>query len=44
VITRCHWLATVHDPSSGYVALRSAVTDTAGNSTVQTIYQAYAIG
>lgn len=39
-----HWLATVHDPSAGYVALRSTVTDTAGNSTVQTIYQAYAIG
>jgi hypothetical protein len=37
------WLATVHDPASGYVALRSVVTDVKGDSTVQTIYQAYSI-
>jgi hypothetical protein len=36
-------LATVRDPASGYVALRSVVTDTHGDSTTQTIYRAYAI-
>ena len=38
-----NWLAVVHDPASGYVALRSVVTDTKGDSTTQTIYRAYAI-
>jgi len=37
------WLAVVHDPASGYVALRSIVTDSHGDSTTQTIYRAYAI-
>jgi hypothetical protein len=36
-------LATVRDPASGDVALRSVVTDTHGDSTTQTIYRAYAI-
>ena len=36
-------LATVRDPASGSVALRSVVTDTHGDSTTQTIYRAYAI-
>jgi hypothetical protein len=38
------WLASVHDPASGYVSLRSTVIDTAGNSTVETIYRAYRVG
>lgn len=38
-----YWLATVHDPASGYVSLRSTVTDSHGDSTVQTIDRAYAI-
>lgn len=38
------WVASVHDPASGYVSLRSTVIDSAGNSTVQTIDRAYAIG
>jgi hypothetical protein len=38
-----NWLAVVHDPASGYVALRSVVTDTRGDSTTETIYRAYAI-
>ena len=38
------WQATVHDPVSGYVSLRSTVTDSAGDSTTETIYQAYAVG
>jgi hypothetical protein len=37
------WLAVVPDPASGYVALRSVVTDSHGDSTTQTIYRAYAI-
>jgi hypothetical protein len=37
------WLASVHDPESGYVALRSTVIDSAGDSTVETIYQAYSV-
>jgi len=38
-----NWLAVVHDPASGYVALRSIVTDSHGDRTTQTIYRAYAI-
>jgi len=37
------WLAVVRDPGSGYVTLRSIVTDSAGDSTTETIYRAYAI-
>ena len=37
------WLATVPDPASGYVALRSTVIDSHGNKSVETIYRAYAI-
>ena len=37
------WLAVVHDPASGYVALRSIVTDVKGDSTTETIDRAYAI-
>jgi hypothetical protein len=37
------WLATVPDPASGYVSLRSVVTDVHGDSSVQTIYRAFAI-
>jgi hypothetical protein len=38
-----YWLATVPDPASGYVSLRSTVTDSHGDSTTQIIYRAYAI-
>jgi hypothetical protein len=38
-----NWLAVVHNPASGYVALRSIVTDSHGDSTTETIYRAYAI-
>lgn len=38
-----NWLAVVHDPASGYVALRSVVTDTRGDAATETIYRAYAI-
>jgi hypothetical protein len=37
------WLAVVHDPASGYVALRSIATDVKGDSTTETIDRAYAI-
>ncbi len=37
------WQATVHDPLSGYVSLRSTVVDSAHDSSTETIYQAYAI-
>ncbi|MGO8960590.1 MAG: hypothetical protein ACLQFR_24920 [Streptosporangiaceae bacterium] len=37
------WLATVHDPASGYLALRSVVTDVHGDRTTQTIFRGYAI-
>lgn len=36
-------LASVQDPASGFVSLRSTVTDVQGNSTVETIVRAYAI-
>jgi hypothetical protein len=37
------WKTTVSDPSGGYVALRSTVTDSAGDSSTETIYRAYAV-
>src|SRR5262249_20997640 len=39
-----NWLASVHDPAAGFVALRTVVTDTRGDTSRQTIFQAYAIG
>ncbi|MFF4503037.1 hypothetical protein [Streptomyces sp. NPDC001401] len=38
------WKASVHNPASGAVALRSEVTDAAGHSSVEFVYRAYAIG
>lgn len=38
-----YWLATVRNPASGYVSLRSIVTDVRGDSTTETIYRAYAV-
>ncbi|MFF1308855.1 hypothetical protein [Streptomyces sp. NPDC058307] len=38
------WQAAVHNPASGAVALRSEVTDAAGDRSVETVYRAYAIG
>ncbi|MEY9838369.1 hypothetical protein [Streptacidiphilus sp. EB103A] len=39
-----HFVAAVHNPASGAVALRTLVTDTQGNTSDQTIVRAYAIG
>ncbi|MBK6016151.1 hypothetical protein [Streptomyces sp. MBT53] len=36
--------AAVHNPASGAVALRSQVTDSAGGTSTETVYRAYAIG
>ena len=38
------WRASVHNPASGAVALRSEVTDSAGDRSVETVYRAYAVG
>jgi hypothetical protein len=38
------WQATVNDPETGFVALRTTVTDSRGDTSEQTIYRAYAIG
>lgn len=38
------WQASVRNPASGAVALRSEVTDAAGDRSVETVYRAYAIG
>ncbi|MET7490076.1 hypothetical protein [Streptomyces sp. NPDC005538] len=38
------WKASVHNPASGAVALRSQVTDSGGGTSVETVYRAYAIG
>ena len=38
------WKAAVHNPASGAVALRSQVTDSAGGTSAETVYRAYAIG
>ena len=37
------WHATVRDPASGFVSLRSTVTDSAGDRSTETIYRAYSI-
>jgi len=41
---RSAWQASVHHPDSGAVALRSEVTDVAGDRSVETEYRACAIG
>ncbi len=38
-----YWLATVHNPVGGFVALRSIVTDVHGDKTTETIQRAYEI-
>jgi hypothetical protein len=38
------WTAAVPNPASGFVSLRSKVTDAAGNSSTVTVNRAYAIG
>ncbi|OIJ91349.1 hypothetical protein BIV25_29900 [Streptomyces sp. MUSC 14] len=38
------WTMAVHNPSSGRVGLRSTVTDTHGDSSTTTVYNAYAVG
>jgi hypothetical protein len=39
-----YWVLKVADPPSGFVSLRSTVTDVNGNSSTETIYRSYAIG
>ena len=38
------WVAKVRDPASGFISLRSTVTDIKGDSTVETINRAYSVG
>ncbi|MET8134847.1 MULTISPECIES: hypothetical protein [unclassified Streptomyces] len=38
------WTMAVHNPASGRVGLRSTVTDTHGDSSTTTVYNAYAVG
>jgi hypothetical protein len=38
------WLAKVRHPASGFISLRSTVTDIKGDSTVETINRAYGVG
>ncbi len=40
---RGNWAALIHDPASGFVSLRSVVTDAHGDRTTETIYRAFAI-
>jgi hypothetical protein len=37
------WTFVVHNPSSGFVTLRTTTVNTRGNSSVETIYRAYGI-
>jgi hypothetical protein len=37
------WQASISDPESGYVAIRSVVTDVHGGQTEQTVYRAYGV-
>ncbi|WP_328554631.1 hypothetical protein [Streptomyces sp. NBC_00358] len=38
------WTTVVHNPAAGRVGLRSTVTDTHGDSSTTTVYNAYAVG
>jgi hypothetical protein len=38
-----YWQTTIADPASGYVTIRSIVTDVHGDQTEQTVYRAYAV-
>jgi hypothetical protein len=38
-----YWQANVADPASGFVAIRSVVTDVHGDRTEQTVYRAYSV-
>ncbi len=38
-----YWTVDIPDPASGYVSLRSTVTDVKGNSSVETIYRAFGV-
>ncbi len=38
-----YWQATIADPATGYVTIRSIVTDVHGDLTEQTVYRAYAV-
>lgn len=38
-----NWTIAVHNPASGRVGLRSTVTDTHGDSSTTTVYNAYAM-
>jgi hypothetical protein len=38
-----YWTVVIPDPASGYVSLRSTVTDVRGDSTVETIYRAFGV-
>ena len=37
------WTFAVHNPSSGFVTLRTTTVNIHGNSSVETIYRAYGI-
>jgi hypothetical protein len=37
------WLALIHDPTRGFVSLRTTVTDAHGNRTTETINRGYGI-
>jgi hypothetical protein len=37
------WTAYVRNPASGFVTLRSEVTDTHGDTSTETIYRAYGV-
>jgi hypothetical protein len=39
-----YWTIQVRNPKSGYVSIRSTTVNTAGDSSVQTLYRAYGIG
>ena len=41
---RGYWTIRVRNPKSGYVSIRSTTVNSAGDSSVQTIYRAYRIG
>jgi hypothetical protein len=38
-----YWMIQVRNPKSGYVSIRSITVNSAGDSSVQTIYRAYGI-
>jgi hypothetical protein len=42
-ISAGRWRVTITDPASGFVSLRSAITDSNGDVSTETVYRAFGV-